>query len=105
MLRQPYTRKHSCEFLNLSYVFTCSADFQRTLTGIVESLNKSGFSSKDFFAKDNTVQEEIIPKSVPQTPDLFSTSVVNAFSDDEQATPVSCEDLGTEDFVVLNQIL
>ena len=98
VLRQPYTRKHSCEFLNLSYVFTCSADFQRTLTGIVESLNKSGFSSKDFFAKDNTVQEEIIPKSVPQTPDLFSTSVVNTFSDDEQATPVSCEDLGTEDF-------
>lgn len=50
ILRQPYTRVQPVEFLNLSYVFTCSADFQRTLTSIVESLNKSGFSPKDYVA-------------------------------------------------------
>lgn len=70
ILRQPYTRQQKVEFLNLSYVFTCSADFQQTLTSIVESLNKSGFSPKDYVA----VEPEEKPKETanPQL-NLFSS--------------------------------
>lgn len=72
ILRQPYTRVQPVEFLNLSYVFTCSADFQSTLTSIVESLNKSGFSPKDYIAIEKNEDK-------PQTPvirqgDLFGNA-------------------------------
>ncbi len=48
ILRLPFTEKHSNELLNLSYVFTNSNDFQTTVTRIIESLMKCGFSKKDF---------------------------------------------------------
>ncbi|MCB5183977.1 DEAD/DEAH box helicase family protein [Methylobacillus gramineus] len=48
VLRMPYTRKHSIELLNLSYVFTSSSHFQNTLTQVVEGLNKAGFSKRDY---------------------------------------------------------
>jgi len=81
ILRQPYTRVQAVEFLNLSYVFTCSADFQKTLTSIVESLNRSGFSPKDYVA----VEQEEKPKeeSEPQR-ELFA--------------PQQEEEEGTDDF-------
>lgn len=106
ILRQPYTRRHSCEFLNLSYVFTCSADFQNTLKSIVESLNKSGFSSKDFFAKDDSQAEATAATPVvPQQPDLFSTHYGEQPADETQSdetlnsqkVPVPY-DSGMEDF-------
>lgn len=48
VLRMPYTRKHSIELLNLSYVFTSSSHFQNTLSQVVEGLNKAGFSKRDY---------------------------------------------------------
>lgn len=48
ILRLPYTTKHTQELLNLSYVFTCSANFRDTLENIIASLNKAGFSKKDY---------------------------------------------------------
>jgi type III restriction enzyme len=48
VLRMPYTRKHSIELLNLSYVFTSSSHFQNTLSQVVAGLNKAGFSKKDY---------------------------------------------------------
>jgi len=48
VLRMPYTRKHSIELLNLSYVFTSSSHFQNTLSQVVEGLNRAGFSKRDY---------------------------------------------------------
>ncbi|VVD68910.1 hypothetical protein PMO31116_00496 [Pandoraea morbifera] len=48
VLRMPYTRKHSTELLNLSYVFTSSNHFQNTLNQVVAGLNKAGFSKRDY---------------------------------------------------------
>lgn len=48
ILRLPYTTKHSQELLNLSYVFTSSANFRDTLENIIASLNRAGFSKKDY---------------------------------------------------------
>lgn len=48
VLRMPYTKKHSIELLNLSYVFTSSNQFQNTLNQVVEGLNKAGFSKRDY---------------------------------------------------------
>lgn len=58
ILRQPYTAKHEDPMLNFSYVFTNSADFHNTLESIIESLNKAGFSSKDYRVADEDSQQE-----------------------------------------------
>ena len=80
VLRLPYTKKQSEELLNLSYVFTCCADFQDTLSRIVESLNNAGFSKRDFrvanSSQENTSESSIDneePNSFFQ-PSLFTTS-------------------------------
>lgn len=48
VLRLPYTTKHKHELLNMSYVFTASDNFRETIENIVKSLNKAGFSKKDY---------------------------------------------------------
>ena len=48
VLRLPHTSKNPSSVLNASYVITSSADFQGTLSRVVESLNKAGFSEKDY---------------------------------------------------------
>lgn len=48
VLRLPYTTKHRDDLLNLSYVFTSSADFRATIENIIDSLNRAGFSKKDY---------------------------------------------------------
>lgn len=48
ILRQPYTRRHSEQLLNMSYVLTSSADFASTLRRIVAGLNEAGFTAKDY---------------------------------------------------------
>lgn len=58
VLRMPYTRKHSIELLNLSYVFTSSSHFQNTLSQVVEGLNKAGFSKRDYREFDLTQIEQ-----------------------------------------------
>ncbi len=58
VLRLPYTTKHKEDLLNLSYVFTASNNFKDTLDNIVISLNKAGFSKKDY--RITEVQEEQI---------------------------------------------
>ncbi|MQY50755.1 DEAD/DEAH box helicase [Rhodocyclus gracilis] len=66
VLRMPYTRKHSTELLNLSYVFTSSSHFQNTLSQVVAGLNKAGFSKKDYREFDlSTVEPEPTPTPTP----------------------------------------
>lgn len=55
VLRLPYTRKHESSYLNMSYVFTCSNDFQSTLNNIVGALNKAGFSQSKDRSENNII--------------------------------------------------
>ena len=64
ILRQPYTNQHGISLLNLSYVFTSSNDFRNTIDGIIRSLQKVGFSRKDF--RDITPEPVEIPTPQPQ---------------------------------------
>lgn len=50
ILRLPYTKESVCEFLNMGYVLTSSNDFEQTITGIIDGLQNSGFSAKDYRA-------------------------------------------------------
>lgn len=48
ILRLPYTIQQKDELLNMSYVFTSSHDFRDTIENIIDSLNRAGFSKKDY---------------------------------------------------------
>ena len=48
VLRQPHTEQHRDPMLNMSYVFTCSANFRDTLENITKGLNNAGFSERDY---------------------------------------------------------
>lgn len=75
VLRMPYTRKHSAELLNLSYVFTASSQFQATLSQVVAALNKAGFSNRDYREVDLSelpAPQEDTAQAQPQTKDLFA---------------------------------
>ena len=47
VLRQPYATRANARSLNIAYVLTASADFNRTLTQVVDGLNGAGFSHED----------------------------------------------------------
>lgn len=81
ILRQPYAKQHTSPLLNTSYVLTSSNDFRATLDSIVEGLNKSGFSRKDYRVADelpaqDTLRQpepisvqEALPLEIPQSDD------------------------------------
>lgn len=69
VLRQPYVTKHSHSLLNVSYVLTASAKFNDTLQNIVQGLQASGFSEKDYRQKDGMPEQEkqqVIQKPLEQ---------------------------------------
>jgi len=66
VLRQPYVLKHAASLLNVSYVLTASAKFNDTLQNIVQGLQASGFSEKDYRQKDIMPEDE--KKKVTQKP-------------------------------------
>lgn len=47
ILRQPHQREYADKILNMSYVLSCSNDFNETLKRIVAGLNSAGFSKND----------------------------------------------------------
>lgn len=53
ILRQPNAKPFSNPLLNMSYVFTASAQFRNVLGNIVEGLTLAGFSPKDYRAIGN----------------------------------------------------
>jgi type III restriction enzyme len=61
ILRQPYAKRHEEEFLNLSYVFTASQNFRDTLENIIKSLNRAGFSAKDYRIQESRITSEPTP--------------------------------------------
>lgn len=58
ILRQPYVCEHKQELLNYSFVLTSSSNFIATLDKIIEGLNKSGFSEKDYRTKDAFIVDQ-----------------------------------------------
>lgn len=50
VLRQPYATRAGARSLNIAYVLTASADFDATLTQVVNGLNGVGFSREDVAA-------------------------------------------------------
>lgn len=82
VLRMPYTRKHDADFLNLSYVFTASSQFQNTLNQVVAGLNKAGFSKRDYRELDLSAlpaPAHTSDSNQPQSGDLFS--IANGHTD------------------------
>ena len=74
ILRLPYASKQTDKMLNMSYVFTSSPDFQRTLDSIVEALNKQGFSklnSRDKAVVNIEFEEVEIPHIVSEQINMF----------------------------------
>ena len=52
VLRQPNARKYTNQELNVSYVLTCSNDFERTAKSVIAGLNVAGFSKDDYRQND-----------------------------------------------------
>ena len=52
VLRQPYATRAGARSLNIAYVLTASADFDATLTQVVDGLNGVGFSREDVEAAE-----------------------------------------------------
>ncbi len=73
ILRQPYTMQHGITLLNLSYVFTSSNDFRQTIDGIIKSLQKVGFSRKDFREVSSVAMSGHTAAISPYTPSMFTT--------------------------------
>ncbi|WP_086241548.1 DEAD/DEAH box helicase [Campylobacter devanensis] len=48
VLRQPNARKYTNQELNVSYVLTCSNDFERTAKSVIAGLNRARFSKDDY---------------------------------------------------------
>ena len=74
ILRRPFTKNFSNELLNMSYVFTSSADFRQTLDKIVVGLNAAGFSEHEYRAiTDSTIENALEQTPTHETPNLFDT--------------------------------
>lgn len=89
ILRMPYTRKHSTEILNLSYVFTASDKFQDTLSQVVNGLNKAGFSKRDYREVDLTNTPIDTPEAPSGNQDTEATSTTGLFQSNNDPTPES----------------
>ncbi|WP_288737596.1 DEAD/DEAH box helicase [uncultured Enorma sp.] len=72
VLRQPYAARAGARSLNIAYVLTASADFDATLTQVVNGLNGVGFSREDVEtagmapavpAKQDQIDFSDVPKS------------------------------------------
>lgn len=93
ILRQPYTTQHGISLLNLSYVFTSSKDFRNTIDGIIRSLQKVGFSRKDF--RDVTPESFDVPTPQP-TPEIKPLFPVNTDNGDKDSETEHEEELKLE---------
>ena len=92
ILRRPFTKNFSNELLNMSYVFTSSADFRQTLDKIVVGLNVAGFSEHEYRAiTESAPPTEFELNHTPELQNLFDTPA-SVSSDDTEI------DLAKEDF-------
>lgn len=80
ILRLPYTLESDCEFLNMGYVLTSSNDFEQTITGIIDGLQNSGFSAKDYRATEIEQTNVTSPYTPKKQPSLFDSTIVETES-------------------------
>ena len=99
ILRQPYAMNHANALLNISYVFTCSNDFRETVDKIIISLQKAGFSRKDFREIEKTTPEQ--PRPITYG-DLFGNVTTNDIEDEAEDNPI---DLSVEEVECIRQDL
>lgn len=62
VLRQPNAIKYKNQDLNMSYVLTCSNDFDTTAKSVIAGLNGAGFSKDDYRQKDFRELGELKPR-------------------------------------------
>lgn len=74
ILRQPNAKQFSNQLLNMSYVFTASAQFRNVLGNIVEGLTLAGFGPKDYRAIGNNSENNQELTSVLDNSPLTLTS-------------------------------
>ena len=80
ILRRPFTKNFSNDLINMSYVFTSSADFRQTLDKIVAGLNAAGFSEHEYRAITESAQSTELGQASKQVQkNLFDTQAPAAF--------------------------
>lgn len=99
ILRQPFARNHGDPLLNMSYVLSCSTDFQGTIKSVVDGLNGAGFSARDFRVAEPEAEQapaqeqpplpEPEPEPVPPAPTAQADSDDFADIPDTPAPPVA----------------
>jgi len=85
ILRLPYTTKHGNELLNMSYVFTSSNDFRDTLDNIISSLNRCGFSKKDYRVGEIETRSEQKPTTKAESVELFKEENLEIIENQQQS--------------------
>ena len=95
VLRQPHARRHGDAVLNLSFVLSCSADFNGTVKSVVAGLNGAGFSADDYRVAEakeaeSPALQKIQPELVLAPPgDSLERDDLDDIKDDPIAAPPS----------------
>lgn len=95
ILRQPYVKQHKEPLLNLSFVFTASAQFKDTLDNIVKGLNRSGFSKNDYRLV-GTTEEELEQKDVAEQLGLVSSEADSQDPDNDDMPDLDTLEITTD---------
>ena len=77
ILRQPHTRRHAAELLNMSYVLTSSANFQETVDNVVQGLNAAGFTARDHRVADDLPIEPASEETTDPLPGIDTPQTGN----------------------------
>jgi type III restriction enzyme len=94
ILRLPYTSESSVDFLNMGYVFTSSNDFQQTISSIIEGLQNSGYSARDYRSAEI---EESYTENRPVQLGLFdSFGTEEPVEEPEEPTDVDADSVDTQ---------
>ena len=94
ILRRPFTKNFSNDLLNMSYVFTSSADFRQTLDKIVKGLNAAGFSEHEYRAvTEPESPTESEPDNICKQQNIFQSSMSETNSTTENFSPQSSDNL------------
>lgn len=96
VLRQPNARKYTNQELNVSYVLTCSNDFEGTAKSVIAGLNGAGFSKDDYRQKDFRELEEIVKPQEPKDKDIFEYANNENDSDEDKNSEFLSADVNAE---------
>ena len=95
ILRRPFTKNFSNDLLNMSYVFTSSADFRQTLDKIIIGLNAAGFSQHEYrVANQNSYADEDTQAAQTnhEQPNLFQSPSANQQTTIHEEVPIEIVD-------------